>query len=77
MKCIVRINRAGVKLSASEINAMLNTVKGTGAEVDGYTIYPNVIRIRIYSDITPALCKRIEERMLQTFERIIEKRRAK
>ena len=77
MKCVIKINRIGIELSASEINAMLNTVKGTGAEIGGYTVYPNVIRIRIYSDITPALCKRIEERMLQTFERIIERRRAK
>lgn len=77
VKCVIRINRKGVKLTPSEINSILFTVKSVGAELDGYTVYPNVIRIRIHSEIEAELCSKIEEKMLETFKRIIKEREEK
>lgn len=77
MKCVIRINRKDVALSAEEINSILYTVKEMNITMDRYKVYPNVIKITIHSEIEADLCSRIEERMLKTFKRIIEKRREK
>ena len=77
MRCIVRIDRHGITLSPSEVNALINTAKYMGMEIDGYTVYKNIIKIRIHSDITDTLCDSLEEQMTKVIKKIISDRDVK
>lgn len=77
MRCVIRIDRRGIKLTPGEINSILNTVSYTdlGLEIDKYAVYKNIIKIYIYpANIAGETCDKIKEKLEQVFRTILVKK---